>query len=293
MENIFEPILQEVTPLQEKDCFYVIDRKKNRFSYPLHRHQEYELNFVYNAPGVRRVVGDSTETIGKFDLVLITGANLEHAWLQGECTSEDIREITIQFLPDVPWLNKNQFLSIAQMFDKARSGIAFSEEAILKVYPLIERFASGDGGFGMVLNFLQLLYELSLFKDVRPLSSTSYAHTTIFTTDTRIQKIQRYIEKNFDGDIKLGTLADIAGMSPESFSRYFHQSTGKTLSDYLLDYRIGKATRSLVDTADMISTVCYECGFNNVSYFNRMFRKRKGCTPKEFRDIYQKKRIIV
>ena len=293
MDNIYEPILQEVTPLQEKDCFYVVDRKKTCFTYPLHRHKEYELNFVYNAAGVKRIVGDSSETIGGLDLVLITSDCLEHAWLQEDCSSQDIREVTIQFLPDVPWIKKNQFLSIAQMFDKARCGLVFPKEAILKVYPLIDRLASEKSGFHMVLHFLELLYELSLFENVRTLSSPSYAHTQVFTTDSRIQKVQRYVDENYGNEIKLCELARIVGMSPEAFSRYFHQSTGKALSDYLLDYRIGVAARSLIDTSDMIASIGYKCGFNNASYFNRVFKKRRGCTPKEFRDNYNKKRIIV
>ena len=145
----------------------------------------------------------------------------------------------------------------------------------------------------MVLHFLELLYELSLFENVRTLSSPSYAHTQVFTTDSRIQKVQRYVDENYGNEIKLCELARIVGMSPEAFSRYFHQSTGKALSDYLLDYRIGVAARSLIDTSDMIASIGYKCGFNNASYFNRVFKKRRGCTPKEFRDNYNKKRIIV
>ena len=64
-------IITEITPLSEKDCFYLIDRYKDRFTYPIHRHEEYELNFVSNCDGARRVVGDSIERLGMYDLVLI------------------------------------------------------------------------------------------------------------------------------------------------------------------------------------------------------------------------------
>lgn len=293
MDNVDNPFLHEITPLSNEDCFYVVDRRKAFFSYPIHHHRECELNFVYNASGVKRIVGDSTETIGNMDLVLITGEDLEHVWMQGDCTSQDIREITIQFMPDLLWINKNQFRTIAQMFEKARCGISFPEEAILKVYPLLDHLASEQSSFQMVLNFLELLYELSLFENVNILSSPSYANATVFSTDVRIKEVQEYIGQNYGSEIKLSTLADMAGMTAESFSRFFHRSTSKTLSDYLLDYRVGVAARRLIDTEDLVSTIGYDCGFNNVSYFNRIFKKRKGCTPKDFRDSYKKKKTIV
>ena len=90
-------IIHEITPLMGKDVLYIADRHKKEFTYPIHNHSVYELNFVENAAGVKRIVGDSQEVIGDFDLCLITSADLEHVWEQYECRSEDIREITIQF----------------------------------------------------------------------------------------------------------------------------------------------------------------------------------------------------
>ena len=92
-------IIREITPLSDKDCFYIAERYKTEFTYPIHNHSEFELNFTEKAAGVRRVVGDSSEVIGDYDLVLITGKDLEHVWEQNECRSKEIREITIQSLP--------------------------------------------------------------------------------------------------------------------------------------------------------------------------------------------------
>ncbi|MDE5725884.1 MAG: AraC family transcriptional regulator, partial [Duncaniella sp.] len=77
-------IITEITPLSEKDCFYLVDRLKDRFTYPVHRHEEYELNFLANGAGARRVVGDSMETIGDFDLVLV-GNGIAPGWEQRSC----------------------------------------------------------------------------------------------------------------------------------------------------------------------------------------------------------------
>ena len=91
----------EITRLSEKDCFYIVERHKTEFTYPLHQHKEFELNFIEHGKGVRRIVGDSVEEIGDYELVLIGGQDLEHVWEQGRCKSKDIREITIQFSSDI------------------------------------------------------------------------------------------------------------------------------------------------------------------------------------------------
>ena len=88
-------IIREITPLSDKDCFYIAERYKTEFTYPIHNHSEFELNFTEKAAGVRRIVGDSSEVIGDYDLVLITGKDLEHVWEQNDCHSKEIREITI------------------------------------------------------------------------------------------------------------------------------------------------------------------------------------------------------
>ena len=276
--------MREITPLSERDCFYIADRRKTEFTYPIHCHAEYELNFTEHASGVRRVVGDSAEVIGDYDLVLITGKELEHVWEQHECTSRDIREITIQFSSDLffkDFINKNQFDSIRRMLEKAQCGISFPMQAIMKVYNWLDKLASEEQGFYAVMNFLRML------------SSSSFAKIDNFSDSRRVQKIQKYIADHYQEDIRLADMAEMVGMTPVSFSRFFHLRTGKTLSDYIIDIRLGFATRLLVDSSQTIAEICYDCGFNNLSNFNRMFRKKKGCSPKEFRENYRKKKIII
>lgn len=295
MENT-DNIIREITPLSERDCFYVVNRRKSEFTYPIHYHEEYELNFVENAPGVRRVVGDSAEIIGDYDLVLITGKNLEHAWEQHDCTSKDIREITIQFAPDLisPQLrNKNQFASIVHMLNRAQCGLSFPLQAVMKVYNSLEKLATEEQGFYAVQDFLSILYELSLFEDARTLSTTSFAKIESVSDSRRVQKVQAYINEHFRKEIRLVTLAEMVGMTPVSFSRFFRLRTGKTLSEYIIDIRLGAASRLLVDSTRTVAEICYDCGFNNLSNFNRMFKRKKGCAPKEFRENYHKKKIII
>ncbi|MBP3821869.1 MAG: helix-turn-helix domain-containing protein [Bacteroidaceae bacterium] len=289
-------IMREITPLSERDCFYIVDRRKVAFDYPLHIHEELELNFIEHAAGARRIVGDSAETIGEYELVLIAGPELEHGWEQGDCRSRDIREITIQFsaqsLPDV-LLQKNQFDTIRRMLERARHGLAFPMDSIMKVYARLERLAHDDGGFHSVLAFLEVLYELSLSEGARELSSSAFSRAENRSESRRVAKVQQYIAQHFHEEVRLETLADLVGMTPVGFSRFFRQRTGRTLSDYIIDTRIGHAARLLVDSTQTVAEICYDCGFNTLSNFNRLFRRRKGCSPKEFREGYQKKKVFI
>lgn len=289
-------IMREITPLSDRDCFYIADRHKTEFTYPIHCHSEFELNFTEHAAGVRRIVGDSSEIIGDYDLVLITGKELEHVWEQYECTSKEIREITIQFSSDLfskSFVNKNQFNSIHKMLEKAQRGLSFPMQAIMKVYNWLDRLASEKQGFYAVMKFLCILYELSLYDDAKLLSSSSFAKIETYSDSRRVQKVQRYISGHYREDIRLVTLADMVGMTPVSFSRFFRLRTGKTLSDYIIDIRLGYATRMLVDSTQTIAEICYDAGFNNLSNFNRMFKRKKECSPKEFRENYRKKKVVI
>jgi AraC-like DNA-binding protein len=91
----------------------------------------------------------------------------------------------------------------------------------------------------------------------------------------------------------LEELAALVGMSPVAFSRFFHRRTGRTLSEYIVDIRLGHAARMLVDTAKNISEICYECGFNNLSNFNRTFKAKRHYTPRDFRAMFKKNKVMV
>jgi AraC-like DNA-binding protein len=289
--------LSEVTPLSDKDCFYIADRRKTEFTYPLHQHAEYELNFVECAPGVQRIVGDSNEIIGDYDLVLLTSKDLEHVWKQNECISKDIREITIQFSPDLffsNFLHKNQFDSIRKMLEKAQRGLCFPMQGILRVYPMLDTLSEEKQGFFAVIKFMTILYELSLHADeARMLSSSSFAKVKVLSDSRRIQRVQQYIDAHYLEAIRLNTLSELVSMSPTAFSRFFKLHTGRNLSDYIIDIRLGHATRLLVDSSRSVSEICYESGFNNVSNFNRIFKHKKGCSPKDFRDNYKKVKVLI
>ena len=289
-------VLTEITPLSEKDCFHIIERYKTEFTYPLHQHKEFELNFIENGAGIKRIVGDSVEDVGDYDLVLIGAENLEHAWLQGDCKPKNMREITIQFSADLlgkELLSKNQFASIQKMLGIAKSGLCFPMPAIMKIYSALDALIAENEKFKQFLNFLQILYDLSNAEGARVLSSSSFAKSERSVEGRRVLKVKDYISLHYAEDIKLSYLSSLVGMSPSAFSRFFKLRTGRTLSDYIIDMRLGAAARMLVDTNKNIAEICYECGFNNLSNFNRIFRSKKGITPRDFRSVFKKNKILV
>ena len=290
-------VIHEITPLMGKDVLYIAERRKKEFTYPIHNHKVFELNFVEHAPGVRRIVGDSNEVIGDYDLVLITSPDLEHVWEQNDCISEDIHEITVHFEFDFSDENsifaRNPFTSVRKMMNEARKGLCFPMEAIMKVYQLLNTLSSESDGYYAFMKFLTILYELSRCDGARTLATSSYAKVEVASDSRRVLKVKDYISKNYMNEIRLNDVASLAGMSPSAFSRFFKLHTGRNLSDYIIDMRLGYASRMLVDSTHSIAEIGYGCGFNNLSNFNRIFKKKKGCSPSEFRENYHKTRIIV
>ncbi len=290
-------VLREITPLGDHDFMYVADRHKKEFDYPIHCHDIMELNFVENGAGARRVVGDSSEVIGDYDLTLITSSDLEHVWEQHECHSDDIHEVTIQFFihfdDEHSIFHTNPYKSIYNMMMRAKRGLAFSMPAIMAVYHRLARLSSMDDKFYMAQELISILYELSKFDDAHELSSSTFAKVDVSSESRRVLKVKDFINTHISDTLRLEQLADLVGMTPTAFSRFFKLRTGKNLSEYIIDIRLGLAARRLVDTADSVSEICWSCGFNNLSNFNRLFRSRKGCNPTEFREKYQKTKIIV
>ena len=281
----------------EHDFMYVADRHKKEFDYPIHCHDIMELNFVENAAGARRVVGDSSEVIGDCDLVLITSSDLEHVWEQHECKSDDIHEVTVQFYihfedEHTPF-RTNPYKSIYRMMMRAKRGLAFRMSAIMTIYPRLVKLASIDDNFLMAHELMYILHELSKFDDAYELASSTFAKVEVSSESRRVLKVKDFINTHINDELRLEQLANLVGMTPTAFSRFFKLRTGKTLSEYIVDIRLGQAARLLVDTADSVSEICWNCGFNTLSNFNRLFRKSKGCSPTEFREKYSKTKVIV
>jgi AraC-like DNA-binding protein len=280
-------ILREITPLTSSDCFTIFTRVKSEFDFPLHSHEELELNFIMNAKGAKRVVGDHIAEIDDLELVLV-GSNLPHVWQTHKCTSKEIREITIQFhkdLLDEKFLRRNQLSFIRNMLERSGRGILFSKQTIEQIMPRL-MILNQKQGFDSVLELLSILHDLSISRNMHSLSDATFNNAQFSYNSRRIGKVVDYMNQNFHKSISLTEVARLTNMTDVSFSRFFKTRTGITFMDSLLEMRLGHASRLLIDTTESISEVAYDCGFNNISNFNRLFKKKKGCTPKEFRENY-------
>jgi len=288
-------LLREITPLTQSDCFTLFSRVKSKFDFPLHYHEEFELNFIQNAKGARRVVGDHIEEIDELELVLV-GSNLQHAWFTHNCKSREIREITIQFHKDLfddKLLRRNQLSFIRTMLEKSLRGISFSKETTQQLAPRLCELNQKQG-FDSVLELMSILHDLSISRNMRILSDASFNNTEQYTYNSRrIEKTLEYMNQNFDKPITLNEVARLANMSDAAFSRFFKQRTGNTFIDSLTEIRLGHASRMLIDTTQSVAEIAYHCGFNNISNFNRIFKKKKSCTPKDFRESFSGTRIFI
>jgi AraC-like DNA-binding protein len=280
-----DSIHREITPLKEDDCFLVFDRERSLFTYPVHFHPEYELNFISNAKGARRVVGDHIEEISEYELVMV-GPNLYHCWENFHNTGKSLmHEITIQFpreLFDGSLINRNLLKPIKDLLANSNRGVLFSQQTVKMVEGRLNTL-SQKRGFDSFLEFQSLLYDLSISRGQRMLTNISFQRTSDFHNSDRIEKIYNYVRANFNKKIMLEEAAELLNMSVVSFSRLIKQRTGKSFVEFVNEIRLGYATRMLIETGKSVSEICYECGFNNISNFNRTFKKKQDCTPSEFR----------
>lgn len=270
--------------MTKSDCFSVFARYKTEFDFPVHYHEEYELNFIENGKGVKRIVGDSVEEIDDWELVLI-GPNTPHAWFTHKCKTE-LFEITIQFHRDLfheVFLKRTQVSVIKNLFEQSLKGILFSKEVIQNIAPRIKELEHKTG-FDSVIELMIILNELSLAEGSRCLSGEkSYNADYIYMDSVRMEKLIEFMNANFHRPVRLAEAASLVNMAETAFSRFFKAKTGINFVDFLNDIRLGHAARLLIDTKDPVTEIAVACGFTNISNFNRTFKREKGITPKDFR----------
>lgn len=279
-------IQREITPLSDDDLFIVLNHPSAKFDYPVHHHSDYEINLVIDTYG-KRIVGDSEEEFSTLDLVMI-GPNIPHAW-QGEVV-EGNHVVTIQFsekLLNFPLLEKRLFKQIKELLYESEKGICFSEKTKLEIKDKILKLAKMQG-FQTVLEFFSILHKLSI-SDRSVLMNNRYDTQSIvrISKSRRIAKVCDFIEKNFDSQIKLGEVAKMVNMSESAFSHFFKKKTRCTFINYVINLRIAKACQMLSETTHSIAEICFLCGFNNLSNFIRIFKKKKGSTPSEYRTVIE------
>lgn len=284
---------REIIQMGPHDSFLVFDRVKEKFDYPLHHHPEYELNYISNGSGLRRIVGNSFSEIDNKELVLI-GSNVEHCWEQHNCQGKKVQEITIQFqntLFPENFLMRGIMKPIREMLEKSKRGIVFSNETVKALEPRLIKVTMLDG-FDYFMELMSILYDLAISRNQKLLSSSNLKSDNIKNND-KLNKVYDFIHNNYTRSIKLNELAEFSNMTSVSFNRFMKRHTGKTFVEYLNAVRISNACKILIENQDNVSDIAYRCGFNNLTNFNRIFKKNKGCTPTEFRnDFWGVKKVL-
>ena len=287
-------IVREITPLTQNDCFTVFSREKTEFNFPLHNHEDMEVNLILNAAGAQRIVGDHIGELDDSELVCV-GPNLAHGWFTHHCKSKFIKEVTIQFhkdLFDERFLSRNELVNIRNMFENSKRGLMFQKVAIESIAPRILALEHKNG-FDSILELLSIIHDMSLYRDVRLLSDLSFTVDQFNSNSRRIENVFKYMNTNFSKQITLCDVAAIAHMTKTSFSRFIKQRTGFSFVESRDEIRLGHVSKMLIDTSNSVAEIAFKCGFNNMANFNRLFKSKKGLTPKEFRENYVGKRIFV
>ncbi len=263
--------------------FYIRQHSGQRANLPFwHFHPELELVYVDKGQG-KRHIGNHLSYFHNSQLLLI-GSNLPHHGFSDRLTTRG-SETIIQFKPDFlgeGFFSLPETKAIGGLFERAKSGVLFKPEIRKTVGPKIKKIVDYQG-FGRILQFLDILMDLALSKEYTLLNVKDFAFETTLQDSTRIDMIFRHINRNFDRQIPLEEIAEIASMTVPSFCRYFKRSTGKTFTRFVNEYRIVQARRLLTETTGSITDVCYESGFNNFSHFNKLFKEFTGKSASHYR----------
>jgi len=284
-----QEIMREIIPLTQSDCFTLFSRVKEKLDFPLHYHEEYELNLILHAGGTKRIVGDHVEEIGAAELVLV-GPNLYHTWFTHKCQGQKIRELTIQFHCDLfedRLLLRNQLSFIKDIFDMARHLVCSHYHRAPTAAPAGLEHSTASTRYGSCFPFCATSRNMRMLSTSAPDNELPNHHSR------RLENVFAYLNAHYRRPVTLAEVAKVANMPETSFSRFIKKRLGNTFTDSLNEIRLGHATRLLIDTTHNVTEVAYKCGFNNISNFNRTFKKRKGCTPKEFCSNYSGSRIFI
>jgi AraC-like DNA-binding protein len=254
-----------------------------------HFHPELELVYVNQGQG-KRHIGNHLSYFNNSQLLLI-GSNLPHNGFTDRFTTNGTETI-VQFKSDFlgkGFFNAPDSVSISSLFERARKGILFKPEIKKIVGPKIEELNDIDG-LSRVLKLLEILNDLAISEDYTLLNADGFAFETKPQDSTKIDIIFKHINNNFQNHISLDEIADKVSMTVPAFCRFFKKATGKTFTKLVNEYRVVHATKLLLEKQTSITDICFECGFNNFSHFNKLFKEFTGKSASKYRN--EMKRFI-
>lgn len=265
----------------------------DRFTFPWHVHNEFEIIYVKESYG-ERFVADNMEVFHPYDITIV-GHSVPHymksapEYEKGD-KSLRVKGVIIQFEENFMSHSISNYADLAhikKLLDDSARGIHFPYPENQEIIQCIEQLPDSKGTM-RIINLLHLLDLMANFKAKRYLGSLHFCQSVSITMDRRMEKILSYLSNHYKEDIDLNDISSIVAMSSSSFCRYFKERSGKTFTEYVLDLRIGYACKLLVENNMDITQICIECGFNTITHFNRIFKRNTSLTPTEYRKQFLK-----
>lgn len=247
-----------------------------------HFHPEVELVYINKGKG-KVHIGNHLSYFNCSQLLLL-GANLPHHGFSDRLTVKG-SETIVQFKPDFlgdTFLNIPEMKTVMALLERAKKGVMFKPETKKNVGPKIQELLNSKG-FERIILLLEILNDLALATDYSILNVDGYAFETTQQDSNKIDVIFKHINKNFERQIPLDEIAEEASMTVPAFCRYFKKATGKTFTKMVNEYRVVHATKLLSESTSSITDICFECGFNNFSHFNKLFKEFTGKSASEYR----------
>ncbi len=260
-------------------CFQVITDK---LVCPYHYHPEIEIVHIQSGRG-QRLIGDFQSDFGKGDFVLI-GSGLPHMYTQ--VGDDTVKSYCLQFKAQAlgtDFLKIPEMAKIAAMLERAKRGMTFSNDVEEKAKKILARANRVGAGPARICALIELLELLSEDEGSKCLASLSYNAPSSPKELDRQEKVINYLNQHWPEPIKLAEVAKIAGLHPNSFSRFFRKCFRRTFQQYLIELRLSHAARLLLENNDTITGIAFDCGFSDLSNFNRQFLKNYGSTPRDYR----------
>jgi AraC-like DNA-binding protein len=276
-----KPLLENIPFEKGSSTFYASHFRVPFFEFKWHYHPEYELTYILKGNGYR-IVGNSYEQFVEGDLVLL-GTNLPHTWSSKLLDGQHSEAVVIQFSKEFisPFIGLQEGKMIKDMLESSARGIRFEPDETMGE-TLINLTKST--GIERIMKLISTLDILS--KKQAPFIAPNTFHTiSSKKSEMRINTVCVYIQHHFYKKLSLKEVADLIGLTESNFCKFFKKATGKTYSNYLNEIRINEACRMLVQTDKTIVQISFECGFETLSYFNRIFLKKMFLTPSSYKKI--------
>jgi len=255
-----------------------------------HYHEEIELIHFEKGSGTQ-FIGDSVKSFSSGDIALV-GSNLPHYWLFDDIYLEentgspgDIR--VIHFKEDFwgkDFLNLPENKKIKDLLREARRGLSIQASHRAQVKQLMENLLLANGT-SKIISLLQILQVLTISEATEPLATDTFALQAQENDASRMGKVMNHIALHYKGQIKLPEIASLAGMTANSFCRYFKIKSGKTLFQFLIEMRIRFACKLLIENQLTIKEICFECGFQNFASFHKYFKQIMHTTPLNYQKL--------